>query len=156
MQVKWKGVNSTTRELKGGGPQGSTFGLWEYLSQSNDNANSISESERLKFVDNLSILEIISLLNIGIASYNIKQHIPTGIPKHNQIIPRENLKSQNHLAIINDWTKKKRMKLNVKKTSSMIFNFTKNHQFMTNLEINNEIVEVVSETKLCTWYPYYK
>ena len=143
MQVKWKGVKSTTRELKGGGPQGSTFGLWEYLSQSNDNANSISESERFKFVDDLSFLEIISLLNIGIASYNIKQHIPTGIPKHNQIIPRENLKSQNHLAIINDWTKKKRMKLNVKKTKSMIFNVTKNHQFMTNLEINNEIVEVV-------------
>ena len=40
------------------------------------------------------------------------------------------------------------MKLNVKKTKSMIFNFTKKHQFMTNLEINEEIVEVVSETKL--------
>ena len=54
MQVKWKGTKSTIRELYGGGPQGSTLGLWEYLSQSNDNANSINESERLKFVDDLS------------------------------------------------------------------------------------------------------
>ena len=30
----------------------------------------------------------------------------------------------------------------------MIFNFTKKHQLMTNLEVNEEIVEVVSETKL--------
>ena len=66
MQVKCKGEKSSIRELKGGGPRGSTFGLWEYLSQSNDNANSIEESERFKFVDDLSFLEIISLLNIGI------------------------------------------------------------------------------------------
>lgn len=32
MKVKWKGSLSTSRELKGGGPQGSTFGIWEYLS----------------------------------------------------------------------------------------------------------------------------
>jgi hypothetical protein len=39
MKVKWHGEMSSERELIGGGPQGSTFGLWEYLSQSNDNAN---------------------------------------------------------------------------------------------------------------------
>ena len=54
MKVKWQGVISSERELKGGGPQGSTFGLWEYLSQSNTNADCISESDRFKFVDDLS------------------------------------------------------------------------------------------------------
>ena len=70
MQVKWKGNMSSKRELKGGGPQGSTFGIWEYLSQSNDNADCVDESERFKFVDDLTFLEIIYLLNIGLATYN--------------------------------------------------------------------------------------
>ena len=39
MRVKWHGKLSKIRELNGGGPQGSSFGIWEYLSQSNDNAD---------------------------------------------------------------------------------------------------------------------
>ena len=53
MKVKWHGEVSKERELKGGGPQGGTFRIWEHLSQSNDNANCISEDERFKFVDDL-------------------------------------------------------------------------------------------------------
>ena len=94
MKVKWHGVLSAIRELKGGGPQGSTFGIWEYLSQSNDNANNISESDRAKFVDDLTFLEIIHLLSVGLASYNLRAHVPSNIATHNQIIPAGNLKSQ--------------------------------------------------------------
>ena len=139
---------SQIRKLKGGGPQGSTFGIWKYLSQSNDNANCIEESERFKFVDDLTFLEVIYLLNVGIASYNVKQHVPSNIPTHNQIIPSKNLKSQHNLNVINEWTKKKKMKLNVKKTKNMIFNFTKKNQFTTSLSVDDQSVEVVRETKL--------
>ena len=38
MKGKWHVKVSSSRDLNGGGPQGSTFGIWEYLSQSNDNA----------------------------------------------------------------------------------------------------------------------
>ena len=148
MQVKWKGNMSSKRELKGGGPQGSTFGIWEYLSQSNDNANCVDESERFKFVDDLTFLEIIYLLNVGLATYNVRQHVPSNIPTHNQIIVAENLKSQQHLNVINEWTKKKKMKLNEKKTKSMIFNFTKKFQFTTQLAVNDQPIEIVKETKL--------
>ena len=72
MKLKWHGEMSQVKELKGGGPQGSTFGIWEYLSKSNDNAQCISEDKRLKFVDDLSFLEIINLLSVGIASYNVR------------------------------------------------------------------------------------
>ena len=95
MKVKWHGELSSSRNLNGGGPQGSTFGIWEYLSQSNDNCNGISEEDRFKFVDDLSFIEIIYLLNMGIASYNLHSHIPTDIPTHKQLIPKKNLKSQN-------------------------------------------------------------
>ena len=66
-QVKWKGRLSLKRELKGGGPQGSFFRIWEYLSQSNGNANCLDESVRFKFVDDLKFLEIINLLNVGVS-----------------------------------------------------------------------------------------
>ena len=87
MKVKWHGRLSSSRDLNGGGPQGSTFGIWEYLAQSNDNCQWISEEDRFKFVDALSLLEIINLLNIGLASYNIHSHVSSEVPTHNQLIP---------------------------------------------------------------------
>ena len=91
MKVKWHKKFSSTKELKGGGPQGGTLGIWEYLSQSNDNANCVKESERFKFVDDLSFLEIIHLLNVGLASFNVKQQVPTHIPVNNQFIQSKDL-----------------------------------------------------------------
>ena len=152
MKVKWHGKVSSIRELKGGGPQGSTFGIWEYLSQSNDNANCVNESERFKFVDDLTFLEIIHLLSVGIASYNIRAHIPSNIPTHNQVIIAENLKSQQHLNDIDEWTDRQKMKLNVNKTKNIIFNFSKKYQFTTSLSVNNEQLEVLRETKLLGTY----
>ena len=148
MKVKWQGQMSSERELNGGGPQGSTFGLWEYLSQSNDNADCVDEADRFKFVDDLSFLEIIYLLNVGMSSYNIHTHVPSNIPSHNQVIQRSNLKSQEQLETINRWTKDRKMQLNLKKTKSMIFNFSKNYQFTTNLKVENSDIDVVSEAKL--------
>ena len=148
MSVKWHGYQSVPKDIHGGGPQGATLGLLEYLSQSNDNADCVGQKERFKFVDDLSILEIINLLTIGLASFNLKQQIPTDIPVHNQYIPANNLKSQDWLNQINSWTLAKQMMVNEKKTKCMIFNFTKNHKFTTRLTINNEPIEVIDSTKL--------
>ena len=82
----------------------------------------MEESDRFKFVDDLSFLEIIYLLSVGIATYNI--HVPSNIPTHNQVIVPQNLKTQGQLNQINEWTEKQKMKLNVKKTKSMIFNYS--------------------------------
>ena len=148
MKVKWQGHMSSERELNGGGPQGSTFGLWEYLSQSNDNADCVDVEDRFKFVDDLSFLEIIYLLNVGISSYNIHTHVPSNIPAHNQLIQGTKLNSQKQLDTINEWTKEKKMQLNLKKTKNMIFNFSKKYQFTTNLNVDNSEIEIVKETKL--------
>ena len=64
---------SEIRKLSKGGPQGSTLGILEYLSQSNDNADNVPVQDRFKFVDDLTVLEIIHLLNIGLASVNIRR-----------------------------------------------------------------------------------
>ena len=53
---------------------------------------------------------------------------------------------------INKWTKKKKMKLNPKKTKNMIFNFSKKHQFTTKLSVESESIEIVKEVKLLGTY----
>ena len=68
MCIKWKGVYSEQRHLNGGGPQGSLFGNLEYLANSNDNADMIEIEDRFKFVDDLSALEIVTLLATEIST----------------------------------------------------------------------------------------
>ena len=97
MYVKWHNKLSHEQHLNGGGPQGSIFGILEYLAQSNTNANCVECSERFKFVDDLTILEKINLLLIGMASHNSHEQVPNDIPTDNQIIPAEHLKSQEHI-----------------------------------------------------------
>ena len=148
MKVKWCGLTSTERKFNGGGPQGATFGIWEYLAQSNSNAECVEPENRFKFVDDLSVLEKINLLLIGLASFDCHTSVPSDLPTHNQFIPSEHLKSQEYLTTIKEWTEKQRMILNQKKTKAMIFNFTEDYQFSTRLNLNGENLEVVSETKL--------
>ena len=92
MSVKWHGCRFVPRKINGGGPQGATLGLLEYLSQSNNSADMVNENDRFKFIDYLSVLEIVNLLTVGITSFNLKFQVPNDIPQHNQFIPAENLK----------------------------------------------------------------
>ena len=148
MRVKWHGVMSKPRRINGGGPQGATLGILEYLAQSNDSASCVPLENRFKFIDDLTCLEIINLLSIGIASANVKQQVPTDLPKHGQVIPAENLKSQDWLEQINDWTKSQKMLINEKKCNSMIFNFTHQHQFTTRMKLNDQNIDIVESKKL--------
>ena len=72
LSVKWRGVISSPISINGDGPQGATLGILEYLSQSNDSANCVGSDERFKFVDDLTVLEIVNLLTVGLSSMNIK------------------------------------------------------------------------------------
>ena len=97
MSVKWKGKVTEPRRINGGGPQGATIGILEYLSQSNKSANCVDQKDRFKFVDDLTILEIVNLLTIGLTCYNIKSQVPSDIIEGNQFLPADNLKSQGYL-----------------------------------------------------------
>ena len=148
MSVKWHGCRSAPRKVKGGGPQGATLGLLEYLSQSNNCADVVAESERFRFLDDLSILEIVNLLTVGLTSFNLKQQVPNDIATHNQYIPPHNLKSQEWLDWICSWTENQKMMINNKKTKCMVFNYTENYQFTPRLSVEGEILEVIDSTKL--------
>ena len=148
MKVKWHGHTSSTRELNGGGPQGATFGIWEYLAQSNSNADCVNLDYRFKFVDDLTVLEKINLLIVGLCSFNSKLSVPNDIPNHNQYIPAECLESQKYLEKIQLWTENQKMILNTKKTKAMVFNFTDNYQFGTRLTLKEQNIEIVAKAKL--------
>ena len=74
--------------------------------------------------------------------------IPSNVRTSGLVIRNENLKTQEHLKDIDRWTKEKKMLLNIKKTKNIIFNFSKNSQFTTEIELNGDTVETVTETKL--------
>ena len=148
MSVKWHGCRSVPRKINGGGPQGATLGILEYLSQSNNSADCVTVEDRFKFVDDLSVLEIVNLLTIGLSSFNIRGQVPSDIPQHNQFIPPQNLQSQKWLDEINEWTLNQKMLINEKKTKTIIFNYTDNYQFTTRLSINDNNIEVIDSTRL--------
>ena len=51
------------KDIFGGGAQGGTLGILEFLSQNNDSADMVPEDSRFKFIDDLSLLEILDLLS---------------------------------------------------------------------------------------------
>ena len=148
MRVKWNGKISSSQRLNGGGAQGGLPGILEYLSQNNDCADFLSEDERFKYIDDLSILEVINLISIGISSYNCKIQVPSDIQTENKFLPPENIKSQDYLDRIEEWTSNKKMKLNTAKSNYMIVNFTKNYQINTRLKLEENPLMQVRQTPL--------
>ena len=148
MIVKWHGLSSSVRDLPGGGPQGCTFGLLEYKSNSNNNADCVPKDMRFKFVDDLSTLEKLNLILAGLSSYNFRNHVASDIGIEQKFPPSQNFQSQDYLTSIEDWTEQNKMKLNVKKSQVMIFNFTKEFQFSTRLYMENTLLEIIPQTKL--------
>ena len=99
-------------------------------------------------MDDLSCLEIINLLSIGLASHNVRLQVPSDIPSHGQIISNTNLKTQGYLDQISKWTTAQKMFLNEKKTKAMIINFTHKYQFTARLKLNKTNLEIVDSMKI--------
>ena len=70
------------------------------------------------------------------------------IALNHKYIPNENLKSQQYMKQIEEWTLENKGKLNVQKTKTMIFNFCEDYQFRTRLYVENTLLDTIKETKL--------
>ena len=103
-----------------------------------------------KFLDYLTVIEILNPLTVGLTSNNVKQHVASelqelaslsidilftanyfdpevrrtpGFEVHcNEFIPEENLQSETHLNQINDWSLKQQMKINENRNEIIILN----------------------------------
>ena len=109
------------------------MGILDYLSQTDGN---------IDFVDLAKDLSLLMMPQFWI------KHVPLDINSHNQFLTPQNFNSQVYLEELSKWTEEKQMKLYTKKYQYMIFNFSKNHQFSTRLEIWGKLLEQVSKTKL--------
>ena len=119
MRVKWHGELSQPRKLPGGGAMGANLGNWEFLSQTNNNADCVPEEDRFKFVDDLSTIVVINMLTIGLSSFYSKPQVASDIPVHRQFVKSTQLKSQAYLDQINKWTENQKMIISEKKTKAM-------------------------------------
>ena len=59
--------------MTGGGPQGITAGILEYISQSNGNMNMINPEHIFKWIDDGNFLEVVYLLSPGLSCFNAKK-----------------------------------------------------------------------------------
>ena len=146
MRVKFNGEMSAFLRLIGGGPQGTLLGGLEYLAQSNDNADIVPPEDRFKYVDDLSILQLICFSGL-LVEYNFTQHIASDIGTDQLYLPASSYTTQSCLDYISNWTTENLMKLNVEKCNYMVFSRSKT-QFGTRLTINNEKLEKISVTKI--------
>ena len=74
MRVKFNGEVSKILTLIGGGPQGTLLGGLEYMAQSNDNAEIVPTQDRFKFIDDLSILNLVLLSGL-LVEYDFFNHV---------------------------------------------------------------------------------
>ena len=65
------------------------------------------------------MLEILNLISVGISSYNFRQRVivASDIGINQQVISSENIKSQECMDKLSEWTDTKKMKLNVEKSN---------------------------------------
>ena len=166
MVVRYKGAKSTIKSLPGGGPQGTLLGLLLFLVLINDagfenqdnNAGELITSKKnfkaankihLKYVDDMTLAEAVNLKD-NLVSVPITDrpqpdmyHARTGhaLPKEKSEVYRE-LLATNQYADAND------MKINFKKTKLMLFNNGRALDFMPNLELDGNELEVVEEMKI--------
>ena len=90
MKVKWHDTFSRPRKMPGSGAMGSFIGNHEFDSQTNHTADCVPVEDRFKYVDDLTFLEVINLVNIGISSYNMRYQIPSDLPTHGQVVEKNN------------------------------------------------------------------
>ena len=132
--------------LIGGGPQGTLLGGIEYIVQSNDNADIVSQEDRFKYIDDLSVLQLICLAGL-LTDYNFFEHVASDIGIDQQFLPTDTYQTQEHLNFISNWTNENLMKLNKAKSNYMIFSRAKEN-FATRLKIDQVNLDRIPVTKL--------
>ena len=126
------------------------MGQIEYLVQSNDNADIVSQDDRFKYIDDLSVLQLICLSGL-LVEYDFQQHVASDVGVDDQFLPAEHYETQDTLNYISNWTKDNLMKINEEKCNYMLFSRSE-EQFTTRLAVNNVKLDRVSESKILGLY----
>ena len=144
--MKYNEELSEVNELPGAGSQGTILGMVLYNINSNDNADFVENDMKYKFVDDLTILELV-LFSSLLQEFDYLSNVPSDIGMDEAWVPNTSLQTQSHLNNISKWTKENKMKLNEKKTSYMVFSWS-TQEIATRFQLNNKTLERVEEQKL--------
>ena len=109
----------------------------------------IPPDDRWKWVDDLTSLEVVDVINIGPSSYNFRRHVASDINVNILNVSQENWKTQHFIYALDSWSDNQQIMLHEKKTKIMLVNFTKIYQFVTRLKKEtkkNSNFEQISET----------
>ena len=146
MKVRFNGEVSEFLTLIGGGPQGTLLGGLEYMAQSNDNAEIVPVEDRFKFIDDLSILQLVCFSGL-LVEYNFFNHVASDVGIDELYLPASTFNTQEHLNYISNWTQQNLMRLNEAKTNYMVFSRSK-ESFATRLSINGVKIDKLNVTKM--------
>ena len=159
MSVRFNGKLSSIKNLPGGGPQGTVLALLLFLvlinevgfdGQTNTTGTWLSRPIRrnmpkemhLKFVDDLTLLEALKLPDqLTQKPSNIHQE-----PEY--LLQASNSRIYSQLQKTSQYASENDMKINHLKTKLMCFNPCKSIQFSTEITLDDNTLEVVTETKL--------
>ena len=171
MILRYKNEQSSEHFLPGGGPQGVTLGLLMFLVEANDAGMdpppplphpvhagdvscipapppmAISEEElRIKYVDDLSLAETISLKDLMVADQLIG---PTTFHGRNGLeFPQDKSKLQKRLNELETYVQDHDMIINKSKTKIIPFIFSSCKDFVPTVSLYGETLDVVYKTKL--------
>ena len=171
MILRYKNEQSSEQYLPGGGPQGVTPGLLMFLVEVNDAGMdppppllepvedgdvasvpapppaALSEEElRIKYVDDLSLAEVVDLQKLTHAEEIIG---PRNFHDRNALVlPSDKSKLQERLKDLETYVANHDMKLNTKKTKIIPFNFSRKNDFEPILTLDDNQLEIVYSTKL--------
>ena len=134
------------RRLNGGGPQGTLLGQIEYLANSNDNADNVLPKDRFKYIDDLSVLELVMMTGL-LKDYNFYEHVASDIGIGQSYLPPASYSTQDTLDEISAWSERNMMLLNEGKSNYMIFSRSQ-EQFATRLTLNDVNLERMGVSKI--------
>ena len=167
MIVTHNGAASGTKDMPGGNPQGTVLGMFLFLILINqaglENQNrklgeklTVAASKRdeienmhAKYVDDMTIAQSINLKN------DLKSDLsknwtkpPMKRERHELFLPNDKNHIQVQLDRLCNYADENQMKLNKDKTKVMLFNPAIQWDFMPEIEVEGQFLEVVDEYKL--------
>jgi uncharacterized protein YhbP (UPF0306 family) len=87
------------------------------------------------------------MLGMWLSEYNFKQHVASYIGIDEKCVAPENLRTQDNINIIADWTKTNLMKMNEDKTKYIVFSRSET-EIATRLTLNYKTIDRIEEIRL--------
>jgi hypothetical protein len=117
-----------------------------YSVLSNDNADIVSPDDRFKYIDDLTILQLVLLSGL-LTEYNFLEHVPSDVGVDQMFLPAQSYATQDHLNYISNWTDEHLMQLNPTKCNYMVFSRAQT-EFTTRLKVKNTKMERTTVNKI--------